>query len=50
VRKHRVRIITVGFILVLLIQLVCGWAGIGISSRSFHRLLMFLVWLVDALT
>jgi len=35
--------ITVGFILVLLIQLVCGWAGLGISLLWFHRLLMFLV-------
>jgi len=43
VRKHRVRMVAVGFILVLLIQRVCGWAGLGISSLWFHRLLMFLV-------
>jgi len=35
--------VTVGFILVLLIQRVCGWAGLGISSIWFHSLLMFLV-------
>jgi len=35
--------VTVGFILVLLIQRVCGWAGLGISSLWFYWLLMFLV-------
>jgi len=43
VRKHRIQIVTVGFILVLLIQRVCGWGGPSISSLWFHRLLMFLV-------
>jgi len=35
--------VAVGFILVLLIQRVCGWAGLGISSLWFYWLLMFLV-------
>jgi len=43
VRKHRVRMATVGFILVLLMQRVYGWVGLGISLLWFHRLLMFLV-------
>jgi len=42
VRKPRVRMVTVGFILVLLIQRVYDWAGLGISLLWFHRLLMFL--------
>jgi len=33
VRKHSVLIVTVGFILVVLVQQVCGWAGLGIP---FH--------------
>jgi len=45
--------VTVGFFLVLLIQRECGWAGLGVSSRWFHRLRMLVVtglWsLADAL-
>jgi len=33
----------VGFILVVLVQLVCAWAGLGISLLWFHRLLVHLV-------
>jgi len=29
-----IRMVTVGFILVLLIQRVCGWAVLGVSSVS----------------
>jgi len=35
--------VTVGFIVVLLIQRVGGWSGLGISSLWFHRLLRLLV-------
>jgi len=35
--------VTMGCILVLLIQRVYGWAGLGIFLRWFHRLLMFFV-------
>jgi len=31
VRKQRVQMVTVEFILVVLVQRVCGWAGFGIS-------------------
>jgi len=43
VRKHRVRIVTVGFILVLLVQRVSGWVCFGISWLWFRRLLVLLV-------
>jgi len=43
VRKHKVRMVTVGFILVVLVQWVCGWAGFGISLLWFRRLLVLLV-------
>jgi len=39
VRKQGVRMVTVGFILVVLVQRVCGWAGFGISWLWFRRLL-----------
>jgi len=35
--------VTVGFILVVLVQRVCGWAGLGISLLRFRRLLVLLV-------
>jgi len=34
--------VTVGFILVVLVQRVCGWAGFGISWLWFRRLLALL--------
>jgi len=35
--------VTVRFILVLLMQRMCGWADLGISSLWFYWLPMFLV-------
>jgi len=37
VRKQSVQMVTVGFILVVLVQRVCGWAGFGISWLWFRR-------------
>jgi len=34
--------VTVGFILVVLVQRVCGWAGCGISLLRLRRLLVLL--------
>jgi len=34
--------VTAGFILVVLVQQVCGWAGCGISWLWFRRLLALL--------
>jgi len=34
--------VTVGFILVVLVQRVCGWAGFGISLLWLRRLLVLL--------
>jgi len=42
VRKQRVQMVTVGFILVVFVQRVCGWAGFGISLLWFRRLLVLL--------
>jgi len=42
VRKQRVQMVTMGFILVVLVQWVCGWAGFGISWLWFRRLLALL--------
>jgi len=40
--KQRVQMVIVGFILVVLVQRVCGWAGFGISWLWFRRLLALL--------
>jgi len=43
VRKQSVQMVTVGFILVVLVQRVCGYAGFCISLFWFRRLLVLLL-------